>query len=105
MTFEWKSAVAPPLAFAGWTNVEARREEGVAEVRVTIPRAELDKEPLQVVTMAVQHIPGERAHGRFELDVGSDQSRIVEGPLAPFMVSPSGEPRDWLAAFATHCRT
>jgi hypothetical protein len=59
---ECKSAVAPSQAFAGWTNVEARREEGVAEVRVTIPRAEFDKEPLQVVTMAVPHIPGELAH-------------------------------------------
>lgn len=80
---EWEAAVALSLAFAGWTNVEARQEEGVAEVSVTVPRKELDKEPLQVVTMAVPHIPSELSHARFELDVGSTQSRMIEGPLTP----------------------
>jgi hypothetical protein len=80
---EWEAAVALALAFAGWINVEARQEGDAAEVRATVPRAELDKEPLQVVTMAVPHIPDELIHARFVLDVGSGQSRVIEGPLMP----------------------
>lgn len=104
----WEAAVALSLAFAGWTNVEARQEENVAEVGVTVPRAELDKEPLQVVTMAVPHIPNELTHARFELDVGSGQSRTIEGPLTPlrgWAGEQEGLQKDVLFWEATHLWT
>jgi hypothetical protein len=77
----WESTVALCLAFGGWTDVKAHEEEGAAYVRVSL--AQLPKEPLQIVAMAVSHIPIKYEHARFELEVSSSQSWIIEGPLAP----------------------